>query len=38
MQNLFLVMGNFWRYEYVAGFGALRYQNTPKLAARLKAK
>jgi hypothetical protein len=27
-----------WRYEHVAGFGALLYQNTPKLDARLKAK
>jgi len=26
------------RYEHVAGFGALLYQTTPKLDARLKAK
>ncbi len=26
------------RYEHVAGFEALLYQNTPKLDARLKAK
>jgi hypothetical protein len=26
------------RYEHVAGFGALLYQNTPKLDAGLKAK
>jgi len=29
---------NGWLYEHVAGFGALLYQNTPKLAVRLKAK
>jgi hypothetical protein len=26
------------RYEHVAGFGALTYQNTPKLDAGLNAK
>ena len=26
------------RYEHVAGFGVLNYQNTPKLDAGLKAK
>jgi len=29
---------NVWRYEHVAGFGALHYQTTPKLDAGLKAK
>jgi len=29
---------NGWRYEHVAGFGALNYQTAPKLVARLKAK
>jgi len=29
---------NGWRYEHVAGFGALLYQNTPKLNAGLNAK
>ena len=29
---------NVLRYEHVAGFGELNYQNTPKLDARLKAK
>jgi hypothetical protein len=29
---------NVWRFEHVAGFGALLYQKTPKLDARLKAK
>jgi hypothetical protein len=27
-----------WRYEHVAGFGALLYQTAPKLDAGLKAK
>jgi len=26
------------RYEHVAGFGAMNYQNTPKIDARLNAK
>jgi hypothetical protein len=29
---------NVLRYEHVADFGMLLYQNTPKLDARLKAK
>jgi hypothetical protein len=29
---------NGWRYEHVAGFGALHYQTAPKLDARLKVK
>jgi len=29
---------NGWRYEHVAGFGVIHYQNTPKLDARLKDK
>jgi len=29
---------NGWRYEHVAGFGAIDYQITPKLDARLNAK
>jgi len=32
------MVGNVLRYEHVAGFGALHYQNTPKLDAGLKAK
>jgi len=31
-------MHNGLRYEHVAGFGELNYQNTPKLDAGLKAK
>jgi hypothetical protein len=27
-----------WRYKHVAGFGAIHYQNTPKLEAVLNAK
>jgi hypothetical protein len=34
----FTVAHNVLRYEHVAGFGALLYQTTPKLDARLKAK
>ena len=32
------MVANVLCYEYVAGFEALHYQNTPKLDARLKAK
>jgi hypothetical protein len=32
------IVHNGLRYEHVAGFGALHYQNTPKLDAGLKAK
>ena len=36
--GFFSLAANGLRYEHVAGFGALHYQNTPKLDARLKAK
>ena len=29
---------NVWRYEHVAGFGALLYQTAPKLDVGLNAK
>jgi hypothetical protein len=32
------MVANGLRYEHVAGFGAMKYQNTPKLDAGLKVK
>jgi hypothetical protein len=37
-KNCLKVAYNGLRYEHVAGFGAIHYQNTPKLDAGLKAK
>jgi hypothetical protein len=37
-EDLFFESSNGWHYEHVAAFGALHYQTTPKLDARLKSK
>jgi hypothetical protein len=36
--SLMKIATNGWRYEHVAGFGALHYQTAPKLDAGLNAK